>query len=169
MREQRVTPHRKRFARAKHSCSLSCPQNEHGTAQPQTTKSSGSLRSLKVGSASSSLSNAAGTGYCRYCVERALASAPPPGLPTDRQWTRATCGLANWLLAMMCSSFVRSLAAMAAICATAFPDLGQNADWSAKNERGEGEGTSAEGGRGGGSGASILSSCGGSFGGVIRD
>ena len=50
---------------------------------------------------------------------------------------------------MMCSSFVRSLAAMAAaaaICATAFPDLGQNADWSAKNERGEGEGTSAEGG-----------------------
>ena len=56
---------------------------------------------------------------------------------------------------MMCSSFVRSLAAIAAaaaaICATAFPDLGQNADWSAKNERGEGEGTSAEGGREGGS------------------
>ena len=53
----------------------------------------------------------------------------------------------------MCSSFVRSLAAIAAaaaaICATAFPDLGQNADWSAKNERGEGEGDEW-GGRGGG-------------------
>ena len=113
-----------------------------------------------MGSASSSLSNATGTGYCRYYVERAvgrrsrLRSSParPTDRPTerDRQWTRATCGLANWLLAMMCSSFVRSLAAaMAAICTTAFPDLGQNADWSAKNERGEGEGDEW-GGRGGG-------------------
>ena len=74
---------------------------------------------------------------------------------------------ANWLLAMMCSS-VRSGSGGSGgghLSDGGRPDLGQNADWSAKSERASEK--EDEGGGGGGARVSILSSFGGSFGGII--